>query len=160
MTITSREASAMLADIDAVVARVKQSRTYRIAGDIFILWGVLQFLRQTLFYLIPRTMAAGWFWVDLVGVALTMWMLRREVHVGAGGRFPLRLAATFALFYGFGWILGDLIGDMSGRQLAAFWPTVFQFGWSVAGLWFGAAFLAIGLISLALTLASFFWGGD
>ena len=89
---------------------------------------------------------------------LTVLLLSRNGR--AGGRFPYRLAATFALFYGFGWIWGDLIGEMHGRQLSAFWPTVFQFGWSVAGLWFGWAFLVIGLGALALTLASYFWGGD
>lgn len=157
MTISTEEASAMLADIDAVVARMKQSRIYRSAGDIFILWGVLEAIRETMFRLFPKTMAIGWFSVDLVGIVLTVLLLSRTA-VGLG-RFPFRLAATFALFYGFGWIWGDLIGEMNGRQLSAFWPTVFQFGWCVAGLWFGWAFLVIGLGALALTLASYFWGG-
>ncbi len=158
MTISSEEASAMLADVDAVVARMKQSQIYRSAGDIFILWGVLQAVRESMFHLFPKTMAIGWFAVDFVGIVLTVLLLSRNGR--AGGRFPYRLVATFALFYGFGWIWADLIGEMHGRQLAAFWPTVFQFGWSVAGLWFGWAFLVIGLGALALTLASYFWGGD
>jgi hypothetical protein len=158
MTISSQEASAMLADIDAVVARVKQSRIYRRAGDVAILWGALQFLRTTLFYFFPTTMAMGWFSVDLVGVALTVILINRGGL--AVSRFPYRLVATFLLFYAFGWIWSDLIGAMNGRQLAAFWPTLFQFGYSVAGLWFGSAFLVIGLTATALTLAAYLWGGD
>ena len=46
MTISSEEASAMLAGVDAVVARMKQSQIYRSAGDIFILWGALQAVRD------------------------------------------------------------------------------------------------------------------
>jgi hypothetical protein len=157
MTISTEEASARLADVDAVVARMKQSQIYRSAGDIFILWGALQAVRVSLFHMFPKTMAVGWFAVDFIGIVLTVLLLSR--NGGAGARFPYRLAATFALFYGFGWIWADLIGDMHGRQLSAFWPTLFQFGWSVAGLWFGSAFLVIGLGALALTLASYFWGG-
>ena len=41
MTIDVGEASRMLADIDAVVARVKQSRGYRIGGALMILWGFI-----------------------------------------------------------------------------------------------------------------------
>ena len=38
MTIGPNEAGAMLADVEAVVARVKQSRIYARAGAIVILW--------------------------------------------------------------------------------------------------------------------------
>ena len=41
----------MLADVDGVVRRVKQSRIYRRSGDIFIVWGALQFARQGCFCL-------------------------------------------------------------------------------------------------------------
>jgi hypothetical protein len=148
----------MLADVETVVARVKQSRLYRRAGAIFVLWGVLFFGRQALFVFAPQFAAHGWFSVDIVGVALTVLMLRDQFN--PGGRFPLRLLAAFALFYGFGWIWSDLIGGFGGRQMAAFWPTLFQFGYAVAGLWFGAAFVAIGLGATALTLADFLWAGE
>ena len=39
MTIGSDEAAAMLADVDSVVAKVKQSRIYRSAALIIMLWG-------------------------------------------------------------------------------------------------------------------------
>ena len=41
----------------------------------------------------------------------------------------------------------------------AFWPTLFLFGYAVAGLWFGAAFTTIGIGLTALTLAAYFWSG-
>jgi hypothetical protein len=155
MTISPDQASAMLADVDGVVRRVKQSRIYRRSGDIFIVWGVLQIARHALFVAFPAIAAVGWFAVELVGVALTLLLLR-----GVGGRFPLRVLATFALFYGFGWLWADVIGELGSRQSAAFWPTLFEFGYAVAGLWFGAAFLVIGLSAAALTAAAFLWAGD
>ena len=158
MTISREEAEATLADVESVVARVKQSRMYRRAGDIFLLWGLLHFVRQSLFIFAPHFASVGWFSVDIVGVLLTIVLLRDQF--GGVGRFPFRLLAPFALFYGFGWIWSNVIGDFGGRQLAAFWPTLFQFGYSVAGLWFGPAFLVIGLGAAALTVADYLWAGS
>ena len=92
------------------------------------------------------------------GVAVTLWMLRDRRSWG--GRFPWRALGAFALFYAFGYLWADVIGAMEGRQLAAFWPTLFHFGFALAGLWSGFAFLAIGLGAAALTVAQFFWAGD
>ncbi len=41
--VTPAQAGADLAAVDDVVAQVKPSRIYRVAGDIAILWGVAQF---------------------------------------------------------------------------------------------------------------------
>jgi len=148
----------MLADVDTVVARVKQSRIYRSSGGILILWGALQFVRQASFYIWPAIAVDGWFAIDLIGVALTVWILRGELEFG--GRFPWRLLAVYALFYGFGFLWADVIGEMHNRQLSAFWPTLFHFGFAIAGLWFGFVFLAIGLGAAALTVSAYLWSGE
>ena len=41
----------------------------------------------------------------------------------------------------------------------AFWPTLFLFGYALAGLWFGAAFSAIGVGLTALILAGYACSG-
>jgi len=71
----------------------------------------------------------------------------------------LATAAAFALFYGFGWVWADLIGRFEPRQLEAFWPTLFPFGFALAGLWFAVVFLVIGLGGAALIVAAYFWSG-
>ena len=53
MTVRSDEAAAMLADVDSVVAKVKQSRLYRSAALIMILWGVVNLARDVLIALAP-----------------------------------------------------------------------------------------------------------
>lgn len=95
--------------------------------------------------------------VDLVGVAATIVLVSRSMRKGS--RFPLRVLGAFALFYGFGWIWADLIGHLEPRELQAFWPTLFLFGFALAGLWFGIVFLVIGLGGAALIVAAFFWSG-
>ncbi len=157
MTIGSDQAAAMLADVDDVVARVKQSRLYRNAARIIMLWGAVNIVRYGLIALAPGWFGPRWFLVDAVGVAGTLVLLLRG---GAeGGRYPLRVLGAFVLFYAFGWVWADLIGAFTARQDMAFWPSLFLFGYCVIGLWLGVAFVAIGVGLTALILAGYFWSG-
>jgi len=157
MTIRSDEAAAMLADVDSVVAKVKQSRIYRSAALIIMLWGAINLARDGLIALAPGWFGPRWFLVDAIGIAGTIFVLSRGATVGA--RPPMRTLAAFLLFYAFGWVWANLIGDFGPRQQMAFWPTLFLFGYAVAGLWFGPAFTAIGLGLTALIVAAYFWSG-
>ena len=158
MTIGSDEAAAMLADVDGVVARVKQPRIYRNAALIIILWGVIDLVRDTLIAVGPAWFGPRWFLIDALGVAGTIALLR--FRAAPIGRFPLRILAAFALFYAFGWIWSQLLGQFGPREEMAFWPTLFLFGYTLIGLWFGAAFCAIGLVLTALILAGYLWSGE
>jgi len=157
MTLRSDEAAKMLADVESVVAKVKQSRIYRSAALIIMLWGVVNLARYALIAIAPAWFGSRWFLIDAIGVAGTIAIL--GYSSGPGARLPLRTLAAFLLFYAFGWIWADLIGDFSPRQQMAFWPTLFLFGYAVAGLWFGPAFTAIGLGLTALILAGYLWSG-
>jgi hypothetical protein len=157
MTIRSDEAARMLADVDSVVAKVKQSRIYRSAALIIMLWGAINLARDGLIALAPGWFGPRWFLVDAIGIAGTIAILSRGATAGA--RPPMRTLAAFLLFYAFGWVWANLIGDFGPRQQMTFWPTLFLFGYAVAGLWFGPAFTAIGLGLTALIVAAYFWSG-
>ena len=157
MTIRSDEAAAMLADVDSVVAKVKQSRIYRSAAEIIILWGVVNVARDVLIAVAPASFGPRWFLIDSMGIVGTLAILRWVVEPGA--RLPLRTLAAFCLFYAFGWIWADFLGGFGPREQMAFWPTLFLFGYALAGLWFGPAFSAIGLGLTALILAGYVWSG-
>jgi hypothetical protein len=158
MRLGKAEADAELAAIDEVVKRVRQSRIYRVAGDIALMWGGLQFLQFAVMRLAPAP-TEGWAWlfVDALGVALTLFLLRR-----AGPAKPARLAralAAFALFYGFGALWAYGLFHFGAREMAVFWRTLFLFGYCLAGLWFGIGFLAIGLGLTALIFALYLFAG-
>jgi hypothetical protein len=157
MTIRSDEAAAMLADVETVVARVKQSRIYRSAALIIILWGVVNLARDCLIAIAPGWFGPRWFLIDAIGVAGTLASLRWVVEPGA--RFPLKTLAAFCLFYAFGWIWADFLGGFGSREQMAFLPTLFLFGYALAGLWFGAAFSAIGVGLTALILMGYVGSG-
>ena len=157
MTVRSDEAAAMLADVDIVVAKVKQSRIYRSSALIIILWGVVNLLRDVLIALAPSWFGPRWFLIDAIGIIGTLALLRWTVEPGA--RVPFRMLAAFCLFYAFGWIWANFLGRFATREEMAFWPTLFLFGYALAGLWFGAAFSVIGLGLTALILAGYVWSG-
>jgi hypothetical protein len=158
MTINPSEASAMLADVEAVIGKVKQSRSYRLAGLVMILWGVIVVAGNILAALSPRW--AGWSWLaaDSLGALLTVLLIWRSSP--AGEAISTRLIAAFALFFLFGLVWSASIGRFGPRELDAFWPTLFLFGYALVGIWFGAVFCAIGLGLTALILAGYFWSGD
>ncbi len=158
MTIRSDEAAAMLADVESIVARVKQSRVYRNAALIIILWGGVDLVRDLLIAMWPTWFAPRWFLADAAGVVGTVALLR--FGAAPAGRFPLRILAAFALFYAFGWVWSQLLGQFGPREEMAFWPTLFLFGYTLIGLWFGLAFSAIGLGLTALILVGYVWSGD
>ena len=53
-----------------------------------------------------------------------------------------------------------VLGHFTPRQLGTFWPIYFMLVYTIAGLWIGYAFVAIGLGITALTLIGYFFVGD
>jgi hypothetical protein len=158
VTISPNEAGATLAEIDAIVARVKQSRIYAQAGAILILWGAIVVAGNLFSMAAPRWSPWGWLALDAFGAAATFAILRGRPS--RESRFPSRFLAAFALLVVFGLAWSVAIGRFEPRELDAFWPTLFLFGYALAGLWFGAAFAALGLGLSALIVAGYFWSGE
>jgi MFS family permease len=155
MTIDAREAAAALGEIATITARVRQSRIYRFASASLILWGAVVGAGNLVTFLAPDT--ARWVWpvVWAAGIAgsVALALLTR------GPRYEWRLLASLLVFFGFGLLWSAGIAQFTPRQLGVFWPTYFMLAYVMAGLWFGTAFVAIGLGITALTLAGYFWAG-
>ena len=158
--IDSRQAAAALADIDDIVQRVRQSQLYELASIAAIWWGVLVFAGNVVTWLWPFYAVYAWPAVDILGVGgLVVIRLLNPPQV-QGAAFDLRLVLVFVLFFAFGHICTDVLGHFGPRQLGAFWPIYFMLFYMLAGLWFGTAFVAIGLVITALTLIGFFTIGE
>jgi hypothetical protein len=158
MTITPDEAGAMLADVDAIIAKVKLSRMYRRIGEITMLWGAIMLLEHLVGMAAPRWWPGIGEAGDALGVAATLLLLVRG-RSDREARIPLRLLGAFALFFAFGFLWSDL-GRFGPRELSVFWPSLFLFGYALAGLWLGVAFTAFGVVFSGLLLAGYFWAGQ
>ena len=155
--IDPRDAAQALNDVEQIVERVRRSRTYHIASLMMILWGVLVFAGNIATFVSPRY--GGYIWVS-VNVAGAVGSIAVSVFrfPGAGGRgFDFRMAAAFLLFFAFGLLCSTVFGHFGPREMGAFWPIYFMLMYCVAGLWFGPAFIAIGLGITVLTLIGYFF---
>lgn len=159
--IDSKEASAALADIDDIVQRVKRSQLYQLASLAAVWWGVLVFAANLVTWLWPVYAAYAWVAVDVLGVGglIALRVFNPSDHPFGTG-VAIRLFLIFALFFAFGYVVTSVIGHFGPRQLGTFWPIYFMLFYTLAGLWFGTAFVAIGLGITALTLFGFFYIGE
>lgn len=155
--IDSKEAAAALNDIDDIVRRVRQSQIYNLASLIMIWWGVLVFAANLATWLWPWHASYIWPAADIGGVAGTvaisaLLQIRTRVRAVDG-----RVVAAYLLFFAFGYFCSNVLGHFGGRELGAFWPLYFMLFYMLAGLWFGRAFVAIGLGITVLTLIGYFY---
>jgi len=159
--IDSKEASAALADIDDIVQRVKQSQLYELASLAAVWWGVLVFAANLVTWLWPAWAVYAWVATDVVGVGglVVLRVLNPPQHPN-GSAAGIRMLLVLVLFFAFGYLCTNVIGHFGPRQLGTFWPLYFMLFYTMAGLWFGHAFVAIGLGIAALTLIGYFWIGE
>jgi len=159
MSVDREQAASALSDIDAIVRRVRQSRIYNLASLMLIMWGVLVFGGYLVTYVSPRHAGYGWTAVYAGGLIGSI-VIGRLNHARAGVRtFDLRMLAAFVLLMLFGIFVSVWLGHFSPRQLSTFWPIYFMLFYTIAGLWAGYAFAAIGLSIIALTLVGYFYVG-
>ena len=157
--IDPKEAAQALTDIEEIVQRVRQSRTYDFASQMMMLWGVLVFAGNIATLLWPLNGNYIWIGVNAVGAlgAIAISMFRFPGASGSG--FDVRMAAAFIMFFAFGLLSSVVFGHFGPRELGAFWPIYFMLFYCLAGLWFGRAFIAIGLGITVLTLIGYFFVG-
>jgi len=155
--IDSKQAAAALNDIDDIVQRVRQSQIYNLASLIMICWGVLVFAANVATWLWPWYANYIWPAANIGGVAGTV-VIGALLHIRTRVRaVDGRVVAAYVLFYAFGYFCSEVLGHLGPRELGAFWPIYFMLFYVLAGLWFGRAFVALGLAITVLTLIGYFY---
>lgn len=157
MRIEAAEATALIADIEAIRRAVRRSTSYRLASAVMILWGVVTAAGNLASHVFPVSAGKIWIGADLLGFLATCALavkMRRD-----GYRSDWRAPTALLLIFGFGLLWSVAIGRFGPRELAAFWPTLFMLAYSVIGLWLGAGFVALGLGITALVTLGYFLAG-
>jgi hypothetical protein len=156
-SVDPKDAAQALNDIEQIVQRVRQSRTYDIASLMMILWGILVFAGNIANYAWPRYGGYIWIGVNAAGAVGSIAVSAFRFPGTAGRGFDFRMAMAFLLFFAFGLLCSTVLGHFGPREMGAFWPIYFMLIYCIAGLWFGPAFVAIGLGITALTLIGYFF---
>ena len=142
-----------------MVRRVRQSRIYDLASQIMIMWGVLVFAGNLVTYLCRVTPATSG---SPSMCSASAGSVAQRVHRPRSGRPHLRarMFVAFLLFIAFG-SSASLCSAISRRARSArSGRSISCCSIRIAGLWFGYAFIAIGLGITALTLIGYFFIGD
>jgi hypothetical protein len=158
--IDSKQASEALSDIDEIVHRVRQSRIYNLASLSMIMWGVLVFAGNIATFLWPRYANYFWLAVYVAGIASSFAISSLDRTRTGVRTANFQMLAAFLLFLGFGFFCTSMLGHFTPRQLGTFWPIYFMLFYSIAGLFIGYAFVAIGLGITMLTLIGYFYIGE
>jgi hypothetical protein len=154
--IDSQQASAALDDINDVVRRVRQSRIYQISSVIITTWGVVLFAAYIANYTWPRQGYTIWTAANLLGLAIST-AVGFVSNLRSGTRtFPIRSLITFLLIGAFGVFCSVVLGHFGPRQIIVFWALYGMLFYSIAGLWFGYAFIVIAACTTALTLIGYY----
>jgi hypothetical protein len=155
--IDPREAVRALNDIEQIVQRVRLSRTYHVASQIMILSGGLVFAGNIANYAWPPYGPYIWVGVNVAGALGSIAIIVFQFPAAGGRGFDFRMLIAFLLFFAFGLICSTVLGHFGPREMGAFWPIYFMFFYCLAGLWFGYAFVVIGLCISVLTLIGYFF---
>ena len=158
-SIDPKEAASALSDIESIVHRVRQSRIYNLASLMLVMWGALIFAGNIASFVWPRTAGYVWIAVNVTGIAGSFAISAFSYQRTGIRTFDIRTLVAFLLFLIFG-IFCSGFGHFTPRQLDTFWPIYFMLVYTIAGLWVGLAFVAIGLGITAMTLIGYFFVGD
>ena len=158
--IDRQQATQALNDIDDIVRRVRQSQLYDLNSRIMVLWGVLVFAGNVATWLWPRYGGYIWITIDIVGVAGMFAISILNYSRTRVRTFDVRTLVVFLLFFAFGYFCTNVLGHFTPRQQGTFWPIYFMLFYTIAGLWFGYAFVAIGVGIVVLTLIGYFYIGE
>lgn len=159
MTIDPKSASLSLTDVAHVERRTREALRYGGASVNLFWWGALTTVGYILDNATPAVAGIAWQILMITGIAgsfaIGHWYCRRGVAGTGDQRIFYALVALFL----FGTLWTRLFGTFTGRGLDAFWPTLFMFGFVIAGFWVGRFFVVIGLVVTALTIVGFLWSG-
>jgi hypothetical protein len=158
--IDSKQASEALSEINEIARRVRQSTIYQLSSLLMMMWGVLVFAGNIGTFLWPRSAGLFWLAVYVAGIAGSFAISALGYPRTRIRTFNGRMLVAFLLFIAFG-IFSCWLGHFTTpRQIGTFWTIYFMLVYTIAGLWVGHAYVAIGVSITVLTLIGYFFVGE
>lgn len=159
MNITRDEAAQALSDIARTEGRSHALYGYRVAGPIFIVWGIIWAIGYTAMGLTPPDLwGLVWLPIDIFGIVATIVMgLRgKRQESGSGQVFGGRMLGSFVLITIFCTGLFSMVHPADLNVYLAFPGLLTGVIYGMIGLWGMTRFLWVGLVVTACTLTGYF----
>jgi hypothetical protein len=156
MTIDPADAAASLRDIETTEQRTRQTMFYATSGLILMLWGVVTAAGYLISGFRPGWAVPVWIGSWALGLAGTIGLISYRVR-----RQRARIRADWRIVYAMIVLmvyaqLFILVLQPTYRQIAAFHPMIWMFGFVLGGIWVGRHFVALGLVGTGLILLGYF----
>jgi hypothetical protein len=159
MSIDRDSASASLEEIAVVQRKTREALTYGGASTSLLVWGGVVTAGHIVSHF--HHDYHGKVWIGILAFGLVFSMILHWIRVRAKkAAVDRRIIYAMLALVAFGVYWATLIGPERGREMAAFWPTVFMFGYVLAGFWLGRFFTICGLVVTVLTMVGYRWAGE
>jgi hypothetical protein len=148
--IDPESAASTLTDVERVERRTREALLYAGSSAFLIMWGVLTLIGHLVEHFMPERAIAGWVTISVLGVAGGFgiaWHRRRSRQQDIRN-MRLLCAQIALLVYGLLWVL--LFGSHTVRQLQAFWPSLWMFGF----------YLISGVTVTLMIVGGYLWIGE
>ena len=153
-----QEAREMLADIDQVAKKMRNSLA---AGDLapnLMLWGVVWAIGFVLSYFLPTRTGTIWLWLIPAGLLMSMTFgyrnaRRRLVNSESDRKLGLQMFSFWMTIFAFATAMVYVLHPQDGRDFCAIFVLFSMMAYVIMGIWLKSVPLAIvGLLVSAATI--------
>jgi hypothetical protein len=156
MTIDPADAAASLRDIASIEQRTRQTIFYTVSGLIVMLWGAVSVVSYVITEFRPGWTAPVWITAWVIGFAGTVGLMARRRRAARGrGHADWRLVYAMIALMVYAQLF-ILLLHPTYREIDAFQPMIWMFGFVLGGIWVGRHFIALGIAGTALILLGYF----
>jgi hypothetical protein len=159
MTVDPDDAAASLRDVASVERRMREAMAYARSSSILMYWGMLVVVGYLFNHVDPPHAGKAWAAIIGLGVIGTIGMRVQMKRAAGESLWDMRINYAMLVLVAYGIVWSIVLGPLGPREMGVFWPTLFMFGYIVAGLWLGHFFIYCGLAVTALTMVGYFWLG-
>ena len=141
-------------DLEQVGHRSTTLYKYTKMAPHLILWGWVWMAAYGLCYVLPAQAGLIWLIADIVGVVLSIYIVRTNDRVG--GEAYRRVGWVIVTLLAFLMATFAILPPQSGKQVAALIPMVIATTYILLGIWHGRRLVIAGVLIGTLTLLGFF----
>jgi hypothetical protein len=155
MTLSSKQASQALREVEAVSHRSGQLYHYQRFAPMLVLWGVIWLIGFGTTNFFPAWAAWLWTALDVIGIGGCIYLGvkgKQEASNSGAWRWLASIAAIFVFYI----VVLNIFQPFSGQQSAVLITLLVALFYVLSGIWIGARLTVTGIAMAALTIVGYY----